>query len=106
MKIKKIKLEDLDALIFDFDGVLTDNRVHLDQNGKEWVSCNRSDGLAFIILEKIKKPTYIISTEKNKVVVARAKKLKTPLLFGIKDKSKALKNLSKKKNLILIERYM
>ena len=97
MKIKKIKLEDLDALIFDFDGVLTDNRVHLDQNGKEWVSCNRSDGLAFIILEKIKKPTYIISTEKNKVVVARAKKLKTPLLFGIKDKSKALKNLSKKK---------
>ena len=30
MKSKKIKLGDLDALIFDFDGVLTDNKVHLD----------------------------------------------------------------------------
>jgi 3-deoxy-D-manno-octulosonate 8-phosphate phosphatase (KDO 8-P phosphatase) len=75
MKIKKIKLDDLDALIFDFDGVLTDNRVQLDQDGNESVSCNRSDGLAFIVLEKIKKPTFIISTEKNKVVYTRAKKL-------------------------------
>ena len=97
MKSKKIKLDDLDALIFDFDGVLTDNKVHLDQNGNEWVSCNRSDGLAFIVLEKIKKPTYIISTEKNKVVAARAKKLKTPVLFGIQNKFIDLKKLSIKK---------
>ena len=97
MKSKKIKLDDLEALIFDFDGVLTDNRVHLDQKGNEWVSCNRSDGLAFIVLEKLKKPTYIISTEKNKVVAARAKKLKTPVLFGIQNKSNALKKLAKKK---------
>lgn len=97
MKNKKIELDDLDALIFDFDGVLTDNKVHLDQNGNEWVSCNRSDGLAFIVLEKIKKPTYIISTEKNKVVAARAKKLKTPVLFGIQNKFEALKKLSIKK---------
>ena len=97
MKSKKIKLVDLDALIFDFDGVLTDNKVHLDQNGNEWVSCNRSDGLAFMVLEKIKKPTYIISTEKNKVVAARAKKLKTPVLFGIQNKFETLKKLSIKK---------
>ena len=97
MRSKNIRLDDIDALIFDFDGVLTDNRVHLDQNGNEFVSCNRSDGLAFIILEKIKKPTFIISTEKNNVVAARAKKLKTPVLFGIKNKSKALKKLSIKK---------
>ena len=98
MKIKKIKLDDLDALIFDFDGVLTDNRVQLDQDGNESVSCNRSDGLAFIVLEKIKKPTFIISTEKNKVVSTRAKKLKTPVFFGIENKSKVLKKLSLKKN--------
>ena len=97
MKIKNIKIDDLDALIFDFDGVLTDNKVHLDQNGNEWVSCNRSDGLAFDVLRKFKKHTYIISTEKNKVVAARAKKLKIPVLFGIQNKSKALKKLSKKK---------
>ena len=98
MKSKKIKLDDLDALIFDFDGVLTDNKVHIDQNGNEWVSCNRSDGLAFIILEKLKKPTYIISTEKNKVVASRAKKLKTPVLQGVENKSKELKKLSIKNN--------
>ena len=98
MRGKDITLEDIDALIFDFDGVLTDNRVHIDQKGNEWVSCNRSDGLAFIILEKIKKPTYIISTEKNKVVSARAKKLKTPVLYGVENKSDVLKKLSIKKN--------
>ena len=97
MKTKKIKIDDLDALIFDFDGVLTDNRVHLDQNGNEWVSCNRSDGLAFAVLKKLKKPTYIISTEKNKVVAARARKLKIPVLFGIKNKFEVLKKLSIKK---------
>ena len=97
MKSKKINIDNLDALIFDFDGVLTDNKVHLDQHGNEWVSCNRSDGLAFDVLRKIKKSTYILSTEKNKVVVARAKKLKIPALFGIQNKVEALKELSKKK---------
>tara|TARA_A100001011_G_scaffold399875_1_gene510709 strand:+ start:589 stop:1098 length:510 start_codon:yes stop_codon:yes gene_type:complete len=98
MKLKNITLDDIDALIFDFDGVLTDNKVLIDQNGNEWVSCNRSDGLVFIILEKLKKPTYIISTEKNKVVASRAKKLKTPVLQGVENKSKVLKKLSIKKN--------
>ena len=97
MKNKKLSINDLDALIFDFDGVLTDNKVHIDEDGKEWVSCNRSDGLAFIVLEKLKKPTYIISTEKNKVVAARAKKLKIPVLFGVQDKCEILKKLSLKK---------
>ena len=97
MKIKNIKIDDLDALIFDFDGVLTDNKVHLDQNGNEWVSCNRSDGLAFDVLRRFKKHTYIISTEKNKVVVARAKKLKIPVLYGVENKAKELQKLSIKK---------
>ena len=39
MTIKEIKLNELDALIFDFDGVLTDNGVLLDKNGNEWVRC-------------------------------------------------------------------
>jgi YrbI family 3-deoxy-D-manno-octulosonate 8-phosphate phosphatase len=97
MTSKIIKLQDLDIIIFDFDGVLTDNKVHLDQKGNEWVSCNRSDGLAFDILKIIKKPTYIISTEKNKVVAARAKKLKIPVIFGVKNKSDVLKKLLTKK---------
>jgi 3-deoxy-D-manno-octulosonate 8-phosphate phosphatase (KDO 8-P phosphatase) len=42
----KISLDDIDAFVFDFDGVLTNNLVHLSQDGKEWVSCSRADGLA------------------------------------------------------------
>ena len=61
----KISLDDIDALVFDFDGVLTNNLVHLDQDGREWVSCNRADGLAFDVLNKLQKPAYILSTEKN-----------------------------------------
>ena len=40
----------LDLLVFDFDGVFTDNKVWVDQDGKESVRCDRSDGLAFDLL--------------------------------------------------------
>ena len=69
----KISIDNIDAFIFDFDGVLTNNLVHLDQHGTESVSCSRSDGLAFEVLHKLKMPTYILSTEVNPVVTARAK---------------------------------
>lgn len=83
-------LNDIDAFVFDFDGVLTDNLVHLDHSGKEWVSCSRSDGLAFDALRKLKKPSYIISTEENPVVAARANKLKVEVIQGVKNKAKEL----------------
>ena len=68
MKNKKIKLDDLDALIFDFDGVLTDNKVYLDQKGNEIVCCNRADGMAFIILKKIKKLHILFLQKKIKLL--------------------------------------
>lgn len=90
----KFLLDNIDALIFDFDGVLTNNFVHLDQNGLELVSCSRADGLAFDVLCKINKPTYILSTEKNPVVTARANKLNVPVLQGVKSKADKLRALS------------
>ena len=90
----KISLDNIDAFVFDFDGVLTNNLVHLNQDGKEWVSCSRSDGLAFDVLRKLEKPSYILSTENNPVVSARAKKLKIQVLQGIKNKADSLLNLS------------
>lgn len=87
-----ISLDDIDALILDFDGVLTNNLVHLDQDGKEWVSCSRADGLAFDVLRKLNKPAFILSTEKNPVVSARAEKLKIQALQGINNKVDALLN--------------
>jgi len=90
----KMSLNNIDAFVFDFDGVLTNNLVHLDQDGKEWVSCSRADGLAFDVLRKLEKPSYILSTEKNPVVSARAKKLKIQALQGIKNKVDTLLALS------------
>ena len=34
----------VDLVVFDFDGVLTDNRVLVMQDGQEAVFCNRADG--------------------------------------------------------------
>lgn len=97
----KILLDDLSAFVFDFDGVLTDNKVLIDEIGNESVYCNRSDGLAFDVLHKLNKPIFILSTEKNSVVAVRAKKLKTPVIHGTKNKVKSLISLAKKEGLQL-----
>ena len=94
MKID-LSISDIDALIFDFDGVLTNNLVFLDDKGNESVCCSRSDGLAFDVLRKLEKPAYIISTEKNLVVSQRAKKLKIEAIQGVSDKVEALLELIK-----------
>jgi len=86
-------LDDIDALVFDFDGVLTNNLVYLNQDGLESVACSRADGLAFDVLRKLKKPAFILSTEKSTVVVMRAKKLKIPAIQGVSDKVRAIKEL-------------
>ena len=43
---KQFSTSDIDMIVLDFDGVLTDNRVLVLQDGTEGVFCNRSDGLA------------------------------------------------------------
>ena len=91
----KILLDDIDALVFDFDGVLTNNLVNFDQDGRESVSCSRADGLAFDVLRKLGKPAFILSTEKNPVVTTRAKKLKTQVIQGVEDRVGALSTLSR-----------
>jgi len=89
-----ILLENIHAFVFDFDGVLTNNMVMTCQDGKEFVLCNRSDGLAFDVLNKLKKPAYILSTETNPVVKARAKKLKISSIQGVQNKESSIINLT------------
>ena len=95
---KSISIEQIDAFIFDFDGVLTNNLVYIDENSNEAVRCSRSDGLAFDVLRKIEKPVYILSTEKNPVVSARAKKMQVPVIQGVGDKVLTLSRLAKDKS--------
>jgi len=91
MDINKISL-----FVFDFDGVLTDNFVYVNENGQESVKCSRSDGLAFDALKKLKIPCIILSTETNKVVRSRAKKLGIEADQGSSDKLEDLTNISEK----------
>ena len=98
MNDKILTIDDIDLFVFDFDGVLTDNIVHIDNNGNEMVSCSRADGLAFDVLRKLDKPCQILSTENNTVVSARANKLGISVLQGVKNKEKALRNLVKRKS--------
>lgn len=93
-----MNINEIDAMFFDFDGVLTDNKVLVHQDGSESVLCNRGDGLAFDVLRKLKIPTYILSTETNSVVTQRAKKLKTPVIQGASNKLDTLSKLCSKEH--------
>ena len=69
------------TITFDFDGVFTNNKVWVDQNGAETVRCDRGDGLALNIFESYCKQndldikTFILTKETNPVVHKRAHKL-------------------------------
>ena len=58
-------LKDIKLLVYDFDGVMTDNKVIVDENGKESVVCNRSDGLAIKLIKEMGIAQLIMSTERN-----------------------------------------
>ena len=82
----------IQLLVYDFDGVMTNNKIYVDQNGNEMVQVNRGDGLGIAEIKKLGIEQIIISTEKNPVVSTRAKKLDIPCMQGIDNKKDALKN--------------
>jgi len=83
----------VDLVVFDFDGVMTDNRVWVDQDGREMVAANRSDSLGLNALRAAGVRTMVISTETNPVVAARCRKLKLEHIQGVEDKATLLKNI-------------
>lgn len=80
----------ISALVFDFDGVFTDNKVVVFQDGREAVLCDRSDGWGLSRLKRFDIPLLVLSTEKNPVVRARCDKLKIPCIQGASDKQARL----------------
>ena len=71
-------------LALDFDGVFTDNRVHVNEDGKESVICHRGDGHGLSLLAQ-HLPIVVFSTERNPVVAARCEKLGLPYGQGLGD---------------------
>lgn len=88
--ISRELLASVQLIAFDFDGVFTDNTVYVSQDGVESVRCWRSDGLGLSRLRETGVKTFIISTEANPVVEARAKKLKMSFKQNVEDKASAI----------------
>ncbi len=78
-------------VVLDFDGVLTDNRVLVLQDGTEAVIAHRGDGHGIGQLKKQGVDVMVISAEVNPVVAARCKKLDIPCIHGVQDKLPLLK---------------
>jgi YrbI family 3-deoxy-D-manno-octulosonate 8-phosphate phosphatase len=90
---------DIKILVLDFDGVLTDGFVYVDQDGRESVRCSRRDSLGIGMLKEKGVPTVVISKEKNGVVAARCAKLGIECHSGIDDKLTVLKALLQEKGI-------
>ncbi|HEX6269759.1 MAG TPA: acylneuraminate cytidylyltransferase [Anaerolineales bacterium] len=90
----------IELIICDFDGVLTDNRVWTDQDGREMVAAFRSDSLRIGELREQGMEVIILSSEVNVAVAARAKKMGVEAVHGIglKDKGRALRQILEQKN--------
>lgn len=82
-------------VVFDFDGVMTDDCVILDQNGIESVRCSRADGAGIRMMHEKKIPMIVLSSERNPVVIQRCKKLGLECIHGVLKKGDTLVNYLK-----------
>lgn len=80
------ELTSLQAVIFDFDGVLTDNKVIVHQDGSESIVASRSDGFGISALQAAGVRVLVLSKERNPVVAARSRKLSVDVVHGCDDK--------------------
>jgi N-acylneuraminate cytidylyltransferase len=92
--------KDIKLIVLDFDGVMTDNRVWVNQAGQEMVAANRSDSLG---LEMLRVQTgidvMVLSRETNPVVKARCDKLQIPVLQAVLEKAHAIRGVMAERNL-------
>src|SRR5262245_12927233 len=91
--------EALRLIVFDFDGVMTDNRVWVGDQGGELVACNRGDGLGLAMLRQLGVDLFVLSTETNPVVRARCRKLSLPYEQGVSDKADRLRTLLRERGI-------
>lgn len=90
----------IELIILDFDGVITDNKVWTDQDGRETVAASRSDSIKIGELREKGIEVMILSSEPNPVVAARAKKMGVDAIHGVglQDKGRVMREVLEKKN--------
>ena len=99
-----LDLSAIRLLVLDFDGVMTDNRVMVHQDGGESVRCDRSDGFG---LERLRQrgrvETVVLSKEVSSVVAARCAKLGLACFHGHDDKLPKLREIAADRGLTAAE---
>jgi YrbI family 3-deoxy-D-manno-octulosonate 8-phosphate phosphatase len=100
-KSRRMMPETIKLIICDFDGVVTDNLVITDQDGRESVLASRSDSMHIKRLREMGIEVVIISSEPNPVVMARAKKMGVEAIhnIGMQDKGRVMREVLEQKNL-------
>ena len=100
-KSKRAMPENVDLVISDFDGVITDNRVWVNEDGTEYVAAYRSDSIGVELLRKTGVEVMILSSEPNRVVEARARKMGVQVIHGvgIHDKGRVMGEILEQKNI-------
>jgi YrbI family 3-deoxy-D-manno-octulosonate 8-phosphate phosphatase len=98
---KRSMPEKIELVICDFDGVITDNRVWVDLDGTEMVAAYRSDSIRVKELRAIGIDVMILSSEPNRVVEARARKMGVEAIHGIAlyDKGRVMQEVLQQKNI-------
>lgn len=84
----------VDALVLDFDGVLTDNTVNLNEAGEEGVTSSRGDGMGIAMLRGRGVPVLVLSTELNPIVTYRCNKLGVECFQGLCNKLETLRHIT------------
>lgn len=103
MSARDDRVAGIRALVMDFDGVHTDDRVTVGVDGDEYVTCSRSDGMGVEMLRKRGFHLLILSKEVSSVVAARGRKLKVDVRHGIDDKLPEMKQWLAEKGVSLAE---
>jgi len=97
---KKAFPEKIALVLMDFDGVMTDDRVWVDETGHEMVAANRGDGLGIsLVKKKLGIEMIVISREINPVVARRCEKLRIPYYQGVDNKGELVDTILAEKKL-------
>ena len=90
-RAKRDRSREIRLVVFDFDGVFSDNRVWTNERGEESVACWRGDSLGLRRLDEVGVDYFVITQEANEAVPARARKIRIECIGGIEDKLPVLR---------------
>ena len=99
MHFSKSSLSKTRLLVLDFDGVMTDGGIYLNEKGDSFRRFDVKDGLGIKLLQSHLVHIAIISGSNSKIIHSRGEALGIKIIkVGISDKLSELKSIQKKLN--------